>query len=215
MRDHRSARWTLNPCSRSPADPQRAQRRVTLLGDHRRYRSRRPSSITFGPRAGARPFAKRARVDRLARDPPARHRRTAGSRPRRAHRPGRDTAAGRERTRGSARRLHRPSSCRRSPARPPAGSPAAPAGRRTPGTSARPAARDLVPGRPQDVGQPGPRRDQPPHRIQRHRGRRAQEAVMPHFLEPRRQDVLQEPAEELHRVQRHLPLSVRSHPPIA
>ena len=53
-------------------------------------------------------------------------------------------------------------------------------------------------------------RDQPPHRLDRRAAVGAQETVVADFLEAGGQDVLEEAAEELHRVQRHPPRPVRA-----
>ena len=53
-------------------------------------------------------------------------------------------------------------------------------------------------------------RDQPPHRLERRAAVGAQEAVVADLLKAGGQDVLEEAAEELHRVQGHLPGSVRA-----
>ena len=106
---------------------------------------------------------------------------------------------------------HRASSCRRPPAPGPARIPGRTSGRRTPGTAARGAG-----GRGRQHGQeredaPVVQRDQPPHRLDRRPAVGAQEAVVADLLEPGGQDVLEEAAEELHRVQGHLPRPVRPH----
>ena len=53
-------------------------------------------------------------------------------------------------------------------------------------------------------------RHHPAHRLDRCRTIGAQESVVPYLLEPGGQDVLEEAAEEFHRVQRHLPQSFGS-----
>ncbi len=105
---------------------------------------------------------------------------------------------------------HRLTSCRSPPARarpPTAPAPAAHRAARRRGRSRR----LLGPMSLEPVRQPGSQHDQPPHQLQRHRAGRAQEPVRSNLREPRRQHVLQEPAEELHRIERHLPPPLRSY----